>query len=309
MNISSFLYLLFLNFRIASASPVDCDIQNHIPCFPVQVTIPTNQSNDELALLDDSEIQASKNKERTTTKITTENDREDNNANLEDITDPQIHPIKSLEYVHQLNEGVGLYQAGERADAMQRFLSLSMLPEVPKDIRQESIVYIAEILYIQGDKDSAKRFFEQLLLEEPNYQIDRFRHPPDVCGYFDFVKSYTKQLTPKINDTKIESFPVIGYLPVGIYFWVEPKPRIGKKILHTGIQGSFFLASSILYGSLLAHHEYLDSDVATKEILERRLAFQRITTVAFYALWGINIIDAQRSWQIDQQDQKDITNE
>ena len=63
-----------------------------------------------------------------------------------------------MEYLNQLNEGVGLYQSGKRADAMQRFLSLSMLPEVPNDIRQESIVYIAEILYIQGDKESAKRF-------------------------------------------------------------------------------------------------------------------------------------------------------
>ena len=93
---------------------------------------------------------------------------------------------------------------------------------------------------------------------------------------------------------------------MGVYFWIESNPRIGKRALHTGLQGSFLLASSILYGSLLVHHEYLDTDVATKNILERRLAFQRITTVAFYALWGINIIDAQRSWQIEQQSRNDV---
>ena len=49
---------------------------------------------------------------------------------------------------------------------------------------------------------------------------------------------------------------------------------------------------------------YLESDTQEKEVLERRLASQRITTVAFYALWGINIIDAQRSWQIAQQEQQ-----
>ena len=66
---------------------------------------------------------------------------------------------------------------------MQPFSIVIYASRSPKDIRQESIVYIAELLYIQGDKDSAKRFFEQLLMEEPNYHIDRFRHPPDVCGY------------------------------------------------------------------------------------------------------------------------------
>ena len=222
----------------------------------------------------------------------------------EDIEDPQIDPAKTIEYLNQLNEGVGLYQSGKRADAMQRFLSLSMLPEVPNDIRQESIVYIAEILYIQGDKESAKRFFEELLMDDPNYQIDRFRHPPDVCGYFDFVKSYTKQLAPKEkSDEEVQSFPVVGYFPIGTYFWLEKDSRLTKRFLHTGLQGGFLLASSILYASLLVNHEYLESDNQTKEILERRLAWQRVTTVAFYALWGINIIDAQRSWQITQQEQ------
>ena len=210
-----------------------------------------------------------------------------------------------MEYLNQLNEGVGLYQSGKRADAMQRFLSLSMLPEVPNDIRQESIVYIAEILYIQGDKESAKRFFEQLLMDDPNYQIDRFRHPPDVCGYFDFVKSYTKQLAPKEKSSEeVQSFPVIGYFPIGTYFWLEKDSRLSKRFLHTGLQGGFLLTSSILYASLLINHEYLESDMQEKEVLERRLAWQRITTVAFYALWGINIIDAQRSWQIAQQEQQ-----
>ena len=221
----------------------------------------------------------------------------------EDIEDPQIDPVQTMEYLNQLNEGVGLYQSGKRADAMQRFLSLSMLPEVPNDIRQESIVYIAEILYIQGDKESAKRFFEQLLMDDPNYQIDRFRHPPDVCGYFDFVKSYTKQLAPKKKSEEVQSFPVVGYFPIGTYFWLEKDSRLGKRFLHTGLQGGFLLTSSILYASLLVNHEYLESDNKTKEILERRLAWQRVTTVAFYALWGINIIDAQRSWQITQQEQ------
>ena len=223
----------------------------------------------------------------------------------EDIEDPQIDPVQTMEYLNQLNEGVGLYQSGKRADAMQRFLSLSMLPEVPNDIRQESIVYIAEILYIQGDKESAKRFFEQLLMDDPNYQIDRFRHPPDVCGYFDFVKSYTKQLAPKEKSAEeVQSFPVIGYFPIGTYFWLEKDSRLSKRFLHTGLQGGFLLTSSILYASLLINHEYLESDTQEKETLERRLAWQRITTVAFYALWGINIIDAQRSWQIAQQEQR-----
>ena len=65
----------------------------------------------------------------------------------EDIEDPQIDPVQTMEYLNQLNEGVGLYQSGKRADAMQRFLSLSMLPEVPNDIRQESIVYIFNFIY------------------------------------------------------------------------------------------------------------------------------------------------------------------
>ena len=117
----------------------------------------------------------------------------------EDIEDPQIDPVQTMEYLNQLNEGVGFINQESVQMPSQRFLSLSMLPEVPNDIRQESIVYIAEILYIQGDKESANDFFEQLLMDDPKYQIDRFRHPPDVCGYFDFVNPIPNNSHQKKN--------------------------------------------------------------------------------------------------------------
>ena len=92
-------------------------------------------------------------------------------------------------YQNQLRNGVRFYKDGDRESAIHEFLSLSYAKKAPSEIRQEARIYMAEILFVQEDKEGARGYFNAVLDENPNYNIDRFIHPPNVCGYFDFVKS------------------------------------------------------------------------------------------------------------------------
>jgi len=220
----------------------------------------------------------------------------DNSAGEIDLPEKTSLP----EHTAELNKAVSAYQSGDRATAMQIFLSLSLQPDVSLGIRQEAQVYIAEILYVQGDKEGAQRFFERLIKEDPSYRIDRFRHPPDVCGYFDFVKSYlaTELEQSALPAPSVPSFPIFGYAPFGVYFLKQESPNSGRKLLYTFGETVLLTTSTVLFISLMRDHSHFDNDLDKKAQLENRMLWQRSTTVAFYTLWAINIIDSQRQWQL-----------
>ncbi|MEC7985908.1 MAG: hypothetical protein VX278_12150 [Myxococcota bacterium] len=188
------------------------------------------------------------------------------------------------------------YHSGEKDTAMQKFLSLSYNDEVSLEIRQEADIYIGEILYFQNDLESARRIFEQLLRKDPTYQIDRFRHPPEVCTYFDYVKSSLPVIKlpppPKIN-----SFPVSGYAPFGVYQLRYDKTWKGYTYLGTQTLAATTSIALLVY--LNNNNRYNENDLARKNMLQTSVYVQQASTVLFYTLWLGSAIDAQRHWRIE----------
>lgn len=88
-----------------------------------------------------------------------------------------------------LQSAIRSYQLRQRDQAIQQLAALALDEDAPHYIRQEARIYLAEDRFFQDDREGADGFFEQVVRAEPGYQIDRFRHPPDVCAQFDLVRA------------------------------------------------------------------------------------------------------------------------
>lgn len=210
-----------------------------------------------------------------------------------------ILPLQAQESVHQLslNEAIRYYHSGDRPSAMQKLLSLTYNNEAPEALKIQANVYIGEIMYIQGDKESAQRRFEQVLQIDPGYRIDRFRHPPEVCSFFDFVKSYIN--IPKDPDPppkRNASIPLVSYLPYGLYQVQYEKSWKGYTYLTAQAITSATSISLLIY--LNYNNSYAAGDTEKKASLEQLVLLQRTSTILFYSLWAISAIDAHNHWKI-----------
>ena len=195
----------------------------------------------------------------------------------------------------KLDEAVLNYQTNKHGLAMQQLAILSIDPNIDSSVRQDARVYLGEILYVQGDTEGAKQLFEQVLTDEPNYQIDRFRHPPDVCGHFEYVRTY---IVPIVTPPPlvIRPMPAAGYAPFAAYQFKYTTPK--RWPIFIGQLG-FGIASVGLHGVLLADRQWLEGDTDKQRQLQRRRAIQYATTVGFYGMWLWSGLDARRHWRLN----------
>ncbi|MFT5681735.1 MAG: hypothetical protein ACI8RZ_002647 [Myxococcota bacterium] len=224
-------------------------------------------------------------------------------AGDEDDQDPAEPTPAAPELPHiptpteKLEEAVLNYQTSRHGLAMQQLALLSIDPEIESSVRQDARVYLGELLYIQGDTEGAKQLFEQVLTEDPSYEIDRFRHPPDVCGHFEYVRTY---IVPEVEPTNpimvLRSMPAAGYAPFAAYQFKYRTPRrwpllVGQ--LSTGV------ASLVLYSVIWADPSYLETDPDTLQRLQALRVASFATTAGFYGLWGLGSLDARQHWRVN----------
>lgn len=195
----------------------------------------------------------------------------------------------------KLAEAVLNYQTNKHGLAMQQLAVLSIDPNIDSGVRQDARVYLGEILYIQGDTEAAKQLFEQVLIEDPSYQIDRFRHPPDVCGHFEYVRTYIVPTTTPIPMV-IRPMPAAGYAPFASYQFKYSTPKrwpifIGQVSLGT--------ASIGLFGLLLADRQWDTGDSEKQRRLQTLRVVQYSATAGFYGMWLWSGLDARRHWRIN----------
>jgi len=209
-------------------------------------------------------------------------------------------PLTLQDSLVDLNEAVQLYQVGDRAQALQLLLSLSSDDNYPQSIQQEARIYIAEIMIMEENTDGARQYFEDVLRVNPNYSIDRFRHPPEVCAEFDYTNAQWRQqqsslLTPTSKNTVWQRF-----VPFGIY-QLQRKQQ-WKGILYASLQTGTAISSVVLFNYLQQNPGYNQNDLDEKARLETILTLQRASAIGFYSVWLISTIDAQRDWQLENQD-------
>jgi tetratricopeptide (TPR) repeat protein len=214
------------------------------------------------------------------------------------IQSVEASSMSMQEALVELNEAVQLYQMGERTDALQGFLSISTDPSYPVSIQQESRIYMAEIMLLEGNIDGARRTFYEVLEINPNYNIDRFRHPPEICTEFDYTNAQWKQRQPVQSGPLLPTAPtLIRFVPFGIYQLQQNQKW--KGLVYSGLQVGTAITSLTLFGYLQQNPGYNQNDLDEKARLESILTIQRASAIGFYTLWLMSSIDAQRSWQLE----------
>ncbi len=205
----------------------------------------------------------------------------------------------------RLDEAVRSYQLGKRLEARDALVALVNDPRLEDArIRQTARIYLGELLYVSGDKDGAQRFFELVLEEDPSYIIDPYRHPPDVCGHFNYVRSYKVPVGsggPDLLPTlERESAPASAWAPFGVYHFTRGKPLRGS--IYAATTSAAGVVSLVLAYRLAGDRTWTEGDGVELQRLRRLKLAQYTAGGSFYALWGITVLDAHVHWQRGQRD-------
>lgn len=209
------------------------------------------------------------------------------------------NPPSTQEAITTLNQAVQYYQISDRTEAMQRFLSISMNDTYPESVRQEARIYMAEILLLEGNSDGAKKFIQEILRSNPSYQIDRFRHPPEICSFFDEIKEILPSLKEKQTPSIRQNPPASIFLPFGAHQFREKRWIKGAACSTTQL---------ILSGGSIGMRNYLQANqnakAATEETAVQKeaalntvLIGQYSITTLFYLSWMGCSFDSYRSWK------------
>jgi hypothetical protein len=202
----------------------------------------------------------------------------------------------------QFEEAVRRYQFGERDAAQGMFAALVLDDDAPVAVRQEARLYLGELLYVAGDKDEARRFFEQVLRQEPEYAIDAFIHPPEVVGFFNYVRAYhTAPPEPDTGPTLPQAPTLVPPSPFsamvghGVYHFRYGKP--GRGVLYLGLQGGFLAVDAVLWAGLLTDRSYREGDEDERARLNRNRTLTGVMAVGYWGTWLTSAVDANLHWR------------
>lgn len=157
----------------------------------------------------------------------------------------------------QLRDAVQRYQLGEFESALASLAELVVAPDISESLRREARVYMAELLLTQGDREGAELFFRKVLSEDRTLELDPFRHPPDVMGFFQYVKAKLDAEAPPSPSSvptvmELPSPPVRApwttAMPFGAYHFSQGRPLGGTAwfVAHAGLVGTSAVTLSLL---------------------------------------------------------------
>ena len=198
----------------------------------------------------------------------------------------------------RIDEAVRLYQTGRSQEAQAELAKIvNDSTPMSEDLRQKARLYLGEVLYLQGNKEEARRLFEAILERDSSFIIDPFQHPPDVCGFFETIRAYMRpSIEPKANQVPtgpIPRMPASAYYGFGIYQMQHGNRRLGT-VMAIG-QTAMAALSIATFGGLLEERTWASgSDLSG---LRTKRTVQWTTTGAFYAFWFWGTINATQHWR------------
>jgi hypothetical protein len=187
---------------------------------------------------------------------------------------------------------VKAYQASRPEDAQA--LLAGLVNDESYDnvqIRQQARVYLGEVLYRGDDQEAARRIFERVLTEDPRYRIDPFRHPPDVCGFFETIRAYIQPPPPQVVDP-VRPLPSIGYVGFGLYQLKHGRKGFGVTMLTT--QTLAGIVSAATFANLLDSRFYPTGGYDPTSALR---TVQWGSTSVFWGAWAWGVLDAGSHWR------------
>lgn len=192
----------------------------------------------------------------------------------------------------RLDLAVRAYQSGQYEEARTSLALLVNDPRVSDAVlRQQARVYLGEILYVQGQEDAAFKVFETVLLEDSSFKIDPFKHPPDVCGFFEVVRASVSALPD--DPIPAVTVPLSRGAWAGFGAWQRTHGyrRVGNLLM----SGQVLLGTTSLisHAILLKDREYIMDSPEETRIYALR-AVQWGSTAGFWGLYAWGTLDAQR---------------
>lgn len=187
----------------------------------------------------------------------------------------------------KLQQAVRYYQMGERVEARRVLATLVVSESVPPRVRQEARIYLAELLLVEGEVAESRGFLRQVLAEDPDFAIDRFRHSPEVVGEFDYVKAQMVEVRPPEPEPEPEpvvlTTPLSAWSPFGRYHFTHGRP--GRGLFYLSSVTASAVVSGVSFGVLY-------SDRSEVPAFYSRRWVQWSSTTLFWGMWTASTIDA-----------------
>jgi len=198
----------------------------------------------------------------------------------------------------RLEHAVRLYQTGHAEEAQATLARLANDPApIDEALRQQARLYLGEVLYLQQNKEEARRLFEAILQRDADFVIDPFQHPPDVCGFFETVRAYMRPTLEKVVTNvpagPVPRTPASAYYGFGIYQMQHGNKRLGTAMA-VG-QTAMAVLSIASFGGLLDNRAWKNENEL--QALRAKRALQWGTTAGFYSLWVWGTVNASRHWR------------
>jgi len=198
----------------------------------------------------------------------------------------------------RLDHAVRLYQTGHAEKAQNALAHLANDPApVDETLRQQARLYLGEVLYLQQNKEEARRLFETILQRDVDFVIDPFEHPPDVCGFFETVRAYMRPTVEAPLSTiapgPVPRTPASAYYGFGIYQLQHGNKRLGT-VMALG-QTAMAVISIASFGGLLDNRSWKNDNAL--QALRNKRAVQWGATAGFYSFWAWGTVNASRHWR------------
>lgn len=209
--------------------------------------------------------------------------------------DPAPSATPEERYRQQLTDALLAYQGQNLDEAITLFSDLISDNAVPLKMRQEARIYLAEIKILQGEYDKADRYFELVLVADPYYQIDRFKHPPDVTSRFEEYNNLYGDDIRRANRPPLQG-NVFALFPVVYETRIAP-PKFNRLVL--GVQVPAFLISVagfsyLMINDLNGNFQNTPEDRA----LVRQVRITQWTAAGIgTAAWGFRAVRSSRHWR------------
>lgn len=215
-------------------------------------------------------------------------------------TDPPFTPdaTPAPDANERLELAIRAYQSGQYEEARTSLALLVNDPGVSDvALRQQAQIYLGEILYVQGQEDAAFKVFESVLIKDPDLRIDPFRHPPDVCGFFEVVRAsiHAADTLPPPRSPE----PLKGtWTGFGTWQRTHGQPVLGN-LLMTG-EVVLGLTSTATFVVLARDHtvEIGSADERRTEIIR---AVQWTSTAGFWGLYTWGTLSARHAARTESQ--------
>ncbi|MBM4391539.1 MAG: hypothetical protein FJ090_10500 [Deltaproteobacteria bacterium] len=181
----------------------------------------------------------------------------------------------------RLEEAIRLYAQGETASSRSLLQALVAVgPELPAEVRQAALAYLGDVLYSEEGPQASRPMFDALLEEAPDFVMDPFEHPEEVCRYFEALREEAR--VPVIERPLPERGPppYWSLVPGGLHWYARGK--IGTGLAVTVAQAGLLATNIALYQTLVSRGQIPRQDPAALADYDAHRLGTNIAAGAFY---------------------------